>query len=698
MKPTTPTDQFLQQLERNLQKGKMSLALEACCEYFAQKPEFVSLLEISRQNLSRLNYYQHKKSIGEPVQETEWNNITSAAWSVFDEMKALTHYKNQPSPYPTILPHRGRLMHQIPHQMELQKVTQCKIQIAFVPKLSKKSGPHPNVVEENVPLLSTEGEVQMTAVNKNAFKVQLIPNIPVQHFFPRICTEWTYHVTPKLPGDHTLNLSFLSIIHQNNEIFKQPVFSVNQTVHVAEHPVAPAPKGFSEEKTTIVIQIPFIKYFTRLIAVFLLTFWIPIVVSLSSGIVIAVVADEMISEASGIKKALTVKTDNDLNKPRFGQKNNNGFYEIYKSKKSGAVFDVPSSVVNKNNKIYVVDENYKCEGAAPRNDTIIYCKCSKAPLKEIIVSIINNSFLTSSDTCFIRVDSDTNKYFGYRIGPNTYKVKYQVKGVNTEHDMDFQAGNIRCTDKWVPGMDPGKVEFRQCYENNSNPNESTSQIRFITDRAVDDMKLLFPDSNKCIITERLNSIFSFAYTYDTSEIGQMEIRLSGTNALSGNTCICTGIVRLDPRLLSQRIYGTCQDIENFISITLKPEFNIDYPRITINNRTWSRYKNRNGTIVLDIPRGKKPVVIRIREAGFEHTAIVIPDKPKTVPLKTDKIKLTVQLDNTAKQASGETFEIVDANKLNRHIGTIKANSGKADVPLTKNAANKNLLIIWKTKG
>ena len=709
---TASIDNFIEEIERLLRNSNLEEALERYCDYFGVNGQYASQRQIAESNLTRLRSYKISKQSGIEPGEVVLNSIVSASWSVLTELKKASNYHHKEPFYSKVIPRKGKIQHNIPSEMRVNDPEPCKVRVVVsknVEITASSAYDLPNTTEAPVQILGEEGAVEIRSVAAETFHVQLIPDLPTQHFLPKISTEWTFYITPKTTGTHLLALNLISNIRDGNGALahQQVVYSIAKEIKVVDQPIVHRSTKMVSEGQGYVWKVPILRYLWMWALVFLSYFWIPVALIGTWG---GLMVHKAITEQEGPigKKEpggqpngieVIIRPDKTLNAPSVTYQDR--FFDVLSFGEGDYKIKIPKKWQHKTGILEIFDDQYTCFGTMPPKSNRVDCKCVKTPFT---FKIDQDSISIPDEIVQITVDGDSlHPIQGHRKGQNLYEANYYLAKRDVQHTFKITTSTYQCTAYWKPGDKPNIAYFNECTLGGGPPPVMSSvSIRFILDRDVSNYTLMEPDASTIEEYERTERTFGFSYPYNpASSADSIFIVLNGT--ADGVPCTCVGKESLRTVKNELKVYGKCT-VKTCVA-TIKLEFDVSNPTVTLyrsgqtKNPIWSKnLKAKGREIVLPpLPQGEGKLNVRIvGQDQSTHTAVFTPNK-NTISIKasTNNTAMTLKLDAFFRQnLANEQLQIVDAVSR-KPMGGIDVNKGAATIYPAK---GKTLDVLWKTKG
>lgn len=702
---TENNELFIEEIERLLQKGKLERVLIHYIDFFSKEANSPELLQIARVSLTQLNKYEFDSQGGLAPDDKIWNRITTTCWDIFDELSKKYKYQHRESVFSKLIPRKGRIQHNIPTEMRIYDPEPCKVRVILSKNITNNRtavGPATNVTEEPVQILGEDGRMQIESVEENAFHVQMIPNIPVQKFLPKVCTEWTFYVTPKLTGSHFLSLNLVSDIKlPDGSIRQQVVYSITKTINVVNYPLAQRPMEMVTEGRPYVWKFPGLKYWIMWLLILLSQIWIPLVIVppvIYGGykFVVHIISNDV--------EEWHIKPDKPLHKPVVSYQGKtakgipagDGIYKV----------PVPDAWKESSGKLIIRDDQFSCFGYVNTNPTLINCKCVKTPFTFIFTP---DSLAPKSETLSITVDGDTlNPVIASRIRGNYYTANYYISDRGKAHQFGVMDGVYTCIADWNPGDVSNKVVF-SCKGIDPTQNtegekfgDSTLNVTFITDMPLTDQTLLSPLATNVFVFEQTPNYFRFGTPAPNPLPDSFFVELSAMN--NGDPCTCQGAAQIKAAKDKLVILGKCKKTLTNVKIAVHLEFDVSHPKISFfypdaNKIIKPAFELSQGGTVLKfkLPKQSKRLRVLIDEGHGLQSVDLVPDRDQIIMAKSASKKITVQLsDYFKKHLPREHFQIVDvATKTNKG----RIDPGKGNVVFYEAKGKpQHWNIMWSTRG
>lgn len=713
---TTSIDNFIEEIEYLLRNSNLEKALERYCDYFGVNGQYANQRQIAESNLTRLRNYEISKRSGIEQKDTVLNNIVSACWSILTDLKKASNYQHKEPFYSKVIPRKGKIQHNIPAEMRVNDTEPCKVRVVVSKNVEISASPTydlPNTTEAPVQILGEEGEVEICSVEAETFQIQLIPDLPTQHFLPKISTEWTFYVTPKTTGNHLLALNLVSNIRDNNGALahQQVVYSIAKEISVVDQAIVQKPRTMVTEGRGYVWTVPILRYLWMWTLVFLSYFWVPtLLIGTWGGLMIHKAITEK-KEVGEQKKTtspakfveVVVYPDKKLNTPFVSHQGRH--YAVQPLENGAYKISIEQEMQKKGGLLMISDHRYTCFGRRQPKDNRVDCKCVEPRFK---FKIDIDSLHITDEVVQIVIDQDSLfKIQGHRIGDNLYEANYYMENNKINHTFKIETYNYQCFTEWNPSNDPNIVYFNNCKKWMDPGTYITQNIKFSMDKDVTNRVLVKPQSGVVVFLEDLR-LYQFSYDH-VPGIDSIEVVVTGTSDDRPCTCVGKKMLRRASNL-ELIVEGKCtfddaDPEQKTCIVSAKLAFDVTNPTVTlyrtgqIQKPIWSKnLKSKGREIVLPpIPQGKGEINLRIvGQDKSIHTAVFTPNKNTiTVKTSTNNVAINLKLGTFFRQnLTNEQLQIVDA-VTRKLIGDIDVNSGNITIYPVK---GKNLDVIWKTKG
>lgn len=679
---------FIEETEYLLQKGRLERVLTNYIDFFSKDVNYADLLQRARVNLTQLNKYNLDNQAGLAPDEKIWNRITTSCWDIFQELCKKHNYHHKDSVFSKLIPRKGRIQHNIPAEMRIHDPEPCKVRVVLSKHITSNEtsvGAVTGMTEEPVQILGEDGSIQIESVEENAFLIQMIPNIPVQKFLPKIYTEWTFYITPKVKGAHLLALNLVSDIKMpDGRTQQQVVYSLTKTIQVVDYPVALRSMGMVTEGRPYVWKFPGLKYWIMWLLVLLSQIWIPLVVVIPLVVIPPIIHNT---------EEWQIKPDKPLQNPVVTYRNKTvkgipADHGVYKVK-------IEKDWKNSSGNLTIRDAQFTCLGYINAGKNIINCKCVKTPFSFIFKP---DSLSPKSETLSITVDGDTlNPVIASRIRENCYAANFYISDRDKIHAFECKRENIKCLGYWHPGDVSNKVTF-EC----GKVAEYGVNVTFKTEIPLIDRKLITPDQNKVTIFEQNEYFFRFSSLIPEPAPDSFFVTM---NAMSdGKPCICEGAAKIKNINDDLLIHGKCRKTSVDVNIAVHLEFDVSHPKVSFLYPDEHKIIKPNFILNLDgtvlkfkLPKQSKRLRVLVGEGQGLQSVDLIPDKNKTVRAMSNSKKVTIQLsDYFKKYLSGEHFQIINTvSQTNKG----RIDPGKGNVVFYEAKGKpQHWNIMWSTRG
>lgn len=145
---------------------------------------------------------------------------------------------------------KGKILHNIPDEMELDRPIPCKIKIAFNEKLLRKDIEDSKEISK-VLEIGTKMAVSLKALESSDFKIEKL-SPENQEVVKHAATEWNFSVTPKIIGIRSLFLE----AHVVNDAGERVTIGYNENIKVLSILDHNSNQGFKDTGKTIVAYFP----------------------------------------------------------------------------------------------------------------------------------------------------------------------------------------------------------------------------------------------------------------------------------------------------------------------------------------------------------------------------------------------------------------------------------------------------------